>query len=61
MGRYYEMREYDCPADYYEAGKLGSVSPKSIRERETREAEQRAREREATYREMDEHRARYGD
>jgi len=44
---YHSMREYDCPADYYDAGNLGSVAPSEIRARRKRESDDRMREREA--------------
>jgi hypothetical protein len=46
MSRYHEMREYSCPADYYEAGKLGSVSPRDIARRRKEEDDERRREEE---------------
>jgi hypothetical protein len=61
MGRYYSMREYDCPADYYERGNLGTVSPQSIRDRESRESAERARQTEATRQDMIRHHELYGD
>lgn len=61
MTRYYSLNEYDCPADYYEAGNLGSVPPETIRRQRCLEAAERAREQEAVSREMAAYRELYGD
>ena len=58
---YHGLNEYDCVADYYDAGNLGSRSPASIRRQRAWESRNRVDDARRISESMRRHQELYGD